>query len=215
MIDIFLNGAGNMKTDESTQKEVPKYLYVLEGQKGVSIALVLIAVVCVPLMLCVKPFVLRSQFKNHGHGPHVHVESESIQYDKASHLEEGKGPSRNEVYNVISAQLEKMGSNNDHHAFSEIFIHQLIETIEFVLGTVSNTASYLRLWALSLAHSQLAGVFLENILVIAFKTDSVGAGGFAFWVCFLGFFTFTFGVLMCMDTLECFLHTLRLHWVEF
>jgi len=152
MIDMFLAGASNKAPNKDPNlDDVTKYHYVMgSAQQPLSIAFILIAFICVPLMLCVKPFALKNAHANHGHGPNVHVHSESIQYEK---VPEGKGSSRNEVYEQISSILEKEAGPGENHAFSEMFIHQLIETIEFVLGTVSNTASYLRLWALSLAHS--------------------------------------------------------------
>ena len=86
-------------------------------------------------------------------------------------------------------------------------IHAGIETIEFVLGGIAHTASYLRLWALSLAHSQLATVFFRMIMG-KFKTIGL-------WWVFPGAYmtiVVTFAVLMLMDTMECLLHALRLHW---
>ena len=48
---------------------------------------------------------------------------------------------------------------------TDIAVNQIIETIEYVLGTVSHAASYLCLWALSLAHAQLAKVFFDITLL--------------------------------------------------
>jgi len=105
---------------------------------------------------------------------------------------------------------EEGGADEEEHGFGEIIIHQAIETIEFVLGMVSNTASYLRLWALSLAHSELATVFWEKAMISTLNQN--------WFFAYIGFGVFagtTFGVLLMMDVLECFLHALRLHWVEF
>jgi len=105
--------------------------------------------------------------------------------------------------------VEEHGEEEEH-GFGEIIIHQAIETIEFVLGMVSNTASYLRLWALSLAHSELATVFWEKCLLSTLEVN-----WFATYIGFGIFAAVTLAVLLMMDVLECFLHALRLHWVEF
>ena len=101
-------------------------------------------------------------------------------------------------------------------SFSNFFVESSIETIEFVLGTVSNTASYLRLWALSLAHSQLAVVFFSKIVVlIGNSSKNWPLNGILLVIAFPIFAGVTALVLLFMDMMECFLHTLRLHWVEF
>ena len=110
---------------------------------------------------------------------------------------------------------------DEHEEFDlgEVAIHQMIETIEFVLGAISNTASYLRLWALSLAHKQLSVVFYEMILVnqglARCKAGSYFTCGVALVPAFTAWACVTMGILCVMELLSAFLHALRLHWVEF
>jgi V-type H+-transporting ATPase subunit a len=127
----------------------------------------------------------------------------------------------NQTNNIISEEQQEINEELvrprkevQTPAFSDFFVASAIETIEFVLGTVSNTASYLRLWALSLAHSQLASVFFQKTLGMA-TTNYWWANAIILIIMFPFFSGVTTIVLLFMDMMECFLHTLRLHWVEF
>uniref|UniRef100_M4D5X1 V-type proton ATPase subunit a n=1 Tax=Brassica campestris TaxID=3711 RepID=M4D5X1_BRACM len=160
-------------------------------QKTVQLVLLFLALVSVPCMLLPKPFILKKQHEARHQGQSYAPLEET---DESLHVEASGGSHGHEEFE-----------------FSEIFVHQLIHTIEFVLGAVSNTASYLRLWALSLAHSELSSVFYEKVLLLAW--------GYNNWlILIVGIIVFIFatvGVLLVMETLSAFLHALRLHWVEF
>lgn len=174
-----------------------------------------IAFICMFVMLLPKPIIMWIKTAR-SHGP-SHRKSQNLveiieHSNDLAHKLLDNGP---QSPKIEAEDLNKMKNPHavieEEHDISEIFIHQMIETIEFVLGSISNTASYLRLWALSLAHGQLARVFLDMTVLNQLKAGSPIAAvmGFPFFVgC-------TVGVLMFMDLMECFLHTLRLHWVEF
>ena len=117
------------------------------------------AFIMIPLMLCVKPVILSMQSPA---APKVDDGVEIIQHGS----DEAEGAQKQMEYAKTLQQMLEPLITETHvsHSFGELFIHQLIETIEYVLGTVSNTASYLRLWALSLANGQLAKVFFEKTL---------------------------------------------------
>jgi len=157
-----------------------------------------ISILCIPIILLVKPII-------------------KIYQNQKKEKENEENPENNNYMQLLNNDYKELfidyinEQQNKSEGITDIFVHQIIETIEFVLGCISNTASYLRLWALSLAHSQLSKVFFEKCVLNL-------ASGTNFVFVIIGYFLFaniTVSVLMGMDLLEAFLHTLRLHWVEF
>jgi len=177
-------------------KPIPPEMILYPGQATVQMILVIVAVVSVPCMLFPKPFLLRAEHKN-GYA----------QIDIDDNTESGP------------AQIDGLGVAHEAHGefdFSDCMIHQCIHVIEFVLGSVSNTASYLRLWALSLAHGGLSEVFWERVMIAALELDAAPwIQAVAVFIAFGIWAALTFGVLMVMETLSACLHDIRLHWVEF
>nr|XP_033775185.1 V-type proton ATPase 116 kDa subunit a isoform X1 [Geotrypetes seraphini] len=182
----------------------PNFKAIYRGQIGLQSFLVVCALLCVPWMLVVKPLVLRHQYLRRKHlGTH-----------NFGGIRVGNGPTEEDAEIIQHDQLSMHSEEGEEFHFGDTVVHQAIHTIEYCLGCISNTASYLRLWALSLAHAQLSEVLWTMIIHISLHVRSLG-GGFGLFFVFAIFATLTVAILLVMEGLSAFLHALRLHWVEF
>ncbi|EPQ06614.1 V-type proton ATPase 116 kDa subunit a isoform 3 [Myotis brandtii] len=176
------------------------------GQEVVQSALVVLALATVPVLLLGTPLFLRW---NH----HRHLR-------RAGQLQDEVKTGLLDSPDARGSDEEKAEHPGDQEeakfVLSEVFMHQAIHTIEFCLGCISNTASYLRLWALSLAHAQLSEVLWAMVMRIGLGMGrEMGVVALVLVPVFAAFAVLTVAILLVMEGLSAFLHALRLHWVEF
>ncbi|XP_069028027.1 T cell immune regulator 1, ATPase H+ transporting V0 subunit a3b [Embiotoca jacksoni] len=187
-IDMFLFTENN--------DNLPLY----SGQSVVQKILVVLALCSVPVLLLGKPTVEYITFKRRRR----HQDDEDRRLLVA---DEGS-------INTHQGEVDGGAAEEEEFDAADVFMHQAIHTIEYCLGCISNTASYLRLWALSLAHAQLSEVLWVMVMRIALKWQGY-VGSAVLFVIFAFFAVLTVSILLVMEGLSAFLHALRLHWVEF
>ncbi|CCF56816.1 hypothetical protein KAFR_0B05200 [Kazachstania africana CBS 2517] len=186
------------------------------GQGPLQKFLLIAAFICVPWLLLYKPLTLRRLNNNALSRGYQSLRHQQVA--EAQIITEQEYGEDDMVVTDYENDGGDGGDDEDSNAFNfgDIMIHQVIHTIEFCLNCISHTASYLRLWALSLAHAQLSTVLWSMTIQNAFTSENSGSpvSVIKVIVMFAMWFVLTVCILVVMEGTSAMLHALRLHWVE-
>jgi len=139
----------NMFLFRGNKAEAGCEAYIYGGEREIQSILVIVALICVPWMLFAKPLML-----------------------KKAHNQKTAAGAQLHVNGGVGADGTTVPHGEEPFDLTEVLILQGIHTIEYALGSVSHTASYLRLWALSLAHAQLSEVLWNMVMRIGLSLDT-------------------------------------------
>ena len=188
------------------------------GQNVVQKIFIFIAILCIPVMLFGKPYIKYKAAKDRRNAGSTHFGGVRVQMsgtdDTTNILEDDELQNEHEA-GPSGAAVQN--STEEEFNLTEAMVEQMIHTIEYALGCISHTASYLRLWALSLAHAELSDVLWTMVLRIGLVSSSSAGhtGSVMSFLVFWAFSALSVAILIGMEGLSAFLHALRLHWVEF
>jgi V-type ATPase 116kDa subunit family len=119
MIDIFL-AMGNRDKKTAAVCDLDKYEYneAVSGQQSISMIFLVVAFLCVPVMLMVKPLILKRQLAHHDqpHGEGVRASHEKILYEGSQKLGD-------ERMDQIAEIIKNEGVQEGSHSFGDIMIH--------------------------------------------------------------------------------------------
>uniref|UniRef100_A0A8D2C9H4 V-type proton ATPase subunit a n=1 Tax=Sus scrofa TaxID=9823 RepID=A0A8D2C9H4_PIG len=176
----------------------PSNAPLYKHQQEVQSFFVIMALISVPWMLLIKPFILRA---NHLKSQ---MQASRIQEEATEDIEAVNSSAS--VSSGRRASAGAHGAHDDHE--EEVFV--TVAGQDYRVGRICT----LQLSLVPLHLAELSEVLWTMVMTIGLRVQGWG-GLVGVFIIFAVFAVLTVAILLIMEGLSAFLHALRLHWVEF
>lgn len=116
------------------------------------------------------------------------------------------------VNRFIPLPPKKIIQGDEEEEDHDSLLNYVVETMEFSIGLISNSSSYLRIWAINMAHGELSKVTFDlTIRIDEFSIVSLISSIIKLPI----FLASTIFILVGLEGMSATLNAMRLNWIEF